>query len=202
MLAARGFADVVGIDLQAALIESNRQRMPNLRFEVAPLQEFDDQDRFDLISSVTVIQHNPFEHHHALAAKMRSLSRDGGHVILLENVRDRSSYTFPHRPQEWIELFAGAGFECAAVRPYDFSPALRAVLRARAAVNAVRRPSVVQEQTEPRRPAAPRSPSAANTALMVALRAAITVDRPLERLFASRPQGRNSIHCGFLFQAV
>jgi SAM-dependent methyltransferase len=204
MLAAGGFADVVGIDLQSALIESNRQRMPSLRFEVAALQEFDDRVGFDLISSVTVIQHNPFEHHQALAAKVRSLTRGGGHLILLENVRDRSSYTFPHPPRGWIELFGGAGFELVAARPYDFSPMLRAVLRAREAVNGLRRPAATaaQEQSEPLRPAAPRSPSAARAALMAALRVAVTVDRPVERFLARHPEGRSSIHCGFLFRAA
>jgi 2-polyprenyl-3-methyl-5-hydroxy-6-metoxy-1,4-benzoquinol methylase len=202
ILAARGFTDVLGIDLQTALIESNRRRMPELRFEVAALQEFNDPDGFDLISSVTVIQHNPFEHHQTLAAKMRSLTRDGGYLILLENIRDRSSYTFPHPAREWIELFRAAGFELVSVRPYDFSPALRAVLRARAAVNGVRGIAPPQKQSEPQRPAAPRSPSAAHAALMAALRLAITLDRPLERLFARRPDGRSSIHCGFLFRAA
>jgi SAM-dependent methyltransferase len=202
LLADQGFADVVGIDLQPALIEANRGRMPSLRFEVAALQEFEDPDGFDLISSVTVIQHNPFEHHVALAAKMRSLTRAGGHLILLENIRDRSSYTFPHPTEGWIDLFRGAGFELAAVRPYDFSPALRAVLRARAVVSGLRRALSPHEQSKPHRPAAPRSPSGGHRALMVALRAAVTVDRPLERLFARRHEGRSSIHCGFLFRAV
>jgi SAM-dependent methyltransferase len=200
ILAARGFAGVVGIDLQRALIESNRLRMPRLRFEVASLQEFEDRDGFDLISSVTVIQHNPYEHHAPLAEKMRSLTRDGGHVIMLENVRDRSSYMFAHATGEWIELFSDAGFELVTVRPYDFSPLLRTVLRARAALNTLRGGRSAQD--EPRRPAAPRSSSRRHDALMVALRAAIAVDSPLERFFARHPDGRTSIHCGFLFRAA
>jgi hypothetical protein len=38
--------------------------------------------------------------------------------------------------------------------------------------------------------------------LLAVLRAAVAVDRPLERLFAKHPAGRPSIHCGFLFRAV
>jgi SAM-dependent methyltransferase len=200
ILARAGFAEVVGIDLQAALIESDRQRMPELRFEVAALQEFEDREGFDLVSSVTVIQHNPFEHHHPLAAKMRSLTRDGGHVIMLENVRDRSSYMFAHPTEEWVALFSDAGFELVALRPYDFSPLLRAVLWTRGAVTRFRGRSPAKEN--PGRPGAPGSPSRAHDALMAALRAAIAVDAPLERFFARHPDGRSSIHCGFLFRAA
>jgi hypothetical protein len=151
---------------------------------------------------VTVIQHNPFEHHPALAAKIRSLTRDGGHVILLENVRDRSSYTFPHPPAEWIELFREAGLEKIAVRPYDFPPMLRAVLNARSAVGRRRPTEPAAPDLEQDRPAAPRGSSPAHAAMMLAVRAATTIDRPIERLLARRPNGRGSIHCGFLFRAV
>jgi SAM-dependent methyltransferase len=202
LLASRGFGEVVGIDLQPALIESIRTRMPKLRFEVAALQEFEDPDGFDLISSVTVVQHNPFEHHAPLAAKMRSLTREGGHLILLENVRDHSSYTFPHSLQGWIDLFGGAGFEVVAVRPYDFSPMLRTVLGARTALGRLRPSHPPGPSAEPPRPATPSSPSGARAALMAALRIAIRLDKPLEKLFASRPDGRSSIHCGFLFRAA
>jgi 2-polyprenyl-3-methyl-5-hydroxy-6-metoxy-1,4-benzoquinol methylase len=202
VLAARGYQDVVGIDLQPALIESNRRRMPALRFEQAALQEFHDPSGFDLISSVTVIQHNPLEHHAALVARMRSLVRDGGYVIMLENVRDHSTYTFPHPPEGWVELFRTAGFETLAVRPYDFSPMLRAVLRARAAVRRLKPPLPLDSSAEPPRPAAPASSSPARAAMLLALRAAISVDRPIEKLFARYPDGRSSIHCGFLFRAA
>jgi len=202
MLGARGFENIVGIDLQPVLIEADRARMPGFRFELVALQDFEDAEGFDLISSVTVIQHNPFEHHAALAAKMRSLVRDGGHVMLLENVRDRSSYTFPHPPEGWIELFRAADFEVIATRPYDFSPMLRAVLRARAAIGELKRARGRQAAPEPPRPAAPRPSSPAHAALMVALRAAVSVDKPIERLFARHPDGRTSIHCGFLFRAA
>ncbi len=198
---ARGFGDVTGIDLQAALIEANRRRMPELNFEQTALQDFEDPVGFDLISSVTVIQHNPFEHHPALASKIRSLTRDGGHLMLLENVRDRSSYTFPHPPGEWIELFHKAGFESVAVRPYDFSPMLRAVLNARSAVGTRKGPEP-EAAAEHDRPAAPRGSSPAHAAMMVALRAATAIDRPIERVLARRRGGRRSIHCGFLFRAV
>jgi hypothetical protein len=34
------------------------------------------------------------------------------------------------------------------------------------------------------------------------MRGAVRLDRPLERLLASRGAARGSIHCGFLFEAV
>jgi hypothetical protein len=37
---------------------------------------------------------------------------------------------------------------------------------------------------------------------MAALRVAVTVDRPVERFLARHPEGRSSIHCGFLFRAA
>lgn len=202
-LAARGVGDVVGIDLQQALIEQDRQRMPTMTFHHTSLQEFADPEPFDILSSVTVIQHNPYDHHADLAARMRSLLREGGHAVILENVRDTSAYTFPRSVDGWTRVFEGAGFATVAQRPYDFSPFLRAVLGARDAVqrsrsrndaNASTAPSTTVEQATQKR--------GSHGALMLALRAAVTLDRPVESVLARRPQGRTSIHCGFLFRAV
>jgi len=52
---------VVGIDIQPRLIETNRVRFPEIEFRYASIQEFQDPRPYDLASSVTVLQHLPFD---------------------------------------------------------------------------------------------------------------------------------------------
>jgi len=41
-------------------VDLNRARHPEIEFECVSVQEFEPEEPFDLISSVTVLQHNPF----------------------------------------------------------------------------------------------------------------------------------------------
>jgi SAM-dependent methyltransferase len=207
LLRERGY-DVVGIDLQEALIEADRERYPDMRFEVAPLQDFDDPDGFDLISSVTVIQHNPIAEQAAMARRIRELTRDRGHLVLLENVHEQSAYVFSRTVEGWSKLFADVGFRLVATRAYDFSPFLRAVLGARNRAKRLGRRGRAEGNGAPSELSAAAAAhglpgrSRGRRPLEIAMRGAVRLDRPLERLLASRGAARGSIHCGFLFEAV
>src|SRR5262245_470362 len=85
LLADRGW-DVTGIDLQPELIRRNRHRFPDLRFDLIAIQDFKADRRFDLVSSVTVIQHNPPEQQEEMVETIAGLLADGGSAIILESL--------------------------------------------------------------------------------------------------------------------
>jgi 2-polyprenyl-3-methyl-5-hydroxy-6-metoxy-1,4-benzoquinol methylase len=197
-LAAFGFA-VVGIDLQEELIQRNRRRFPELEFERSSVQDFRVEQPFALISSVTVIQHNPFEEQSRIVARLRALVRNGGHALVLENIRDQSDYVFARSIGEWQRLFEGAGFRLLRALPYDYSPCLRAVLACRNLLLGATGAGSSAAQPD----AGGRAREWMRQALAVAMRAAITIDRPLERRLSARPTRHlGAVHCGFLFEAA
>src|SRR5262249_24254271 len=93
LLKDRGF-NTVGIDLQPELVEQNRQRFSEIQFVRSSIQEYANESSFDLISSVTVLQHLPFEEQAIAVRKMRELTKRGAFVIALENIKDQGQHVF------------------------------------------------------------------------------------------------------------
>ncbi|HZD66185.1 MAG TPA: class I SAM-dependent methyltransferase [Acidimicrobiales bacterium] len=203
-LEGRGY-DVVGIDLQPALIHLNRQRHPQLRFEQVALQDFSDDRHYDLVSSVTVIQHNPFDQQVAMVRRIRSLLKPGGYALILENIRDQADYVFSHDVAGWVDLFRLEGFDVLARRPYDYSPCLRAItglghLVARSTGRSASRTG--DPQNPPRTTPLTAPERLLRRAQLTGLWAAAAVDRPVERLLSGRAGAAPAVHCGFLFRAA
>ncbi len=109
-----------GIDLQPELIESNRKRHPDLEFHKVAIQDFTSPVPFDLISSVTVIQHIPFEEHDRILSKIRELLKPRGYVLILENISYQMPNMFSYSREGWKDKFAQAGFECLAAKKFSF----------------------------------------------------------------------------------
>src|SRR5438552_1855518 len=124
LLMSEGYS-VVGIDLQPSLIESNSKRFPNIQFFRSSIQDFTWPEPFDLIVSVTVLQHLPHgEQLHAIRAIARLL-RPGGYMIALENIVDQDPHVFANTIIGWKERFAVEGLQSLASCRYDYNPALR-----------------------------------------------------------------------------
>lgn len=120
--------DVTGIDLQPSVIELNRRRFPRVRFECQPIQDFHDgaERGFDLITSITVLQHLPEAEQVRAVERIAAMVADEGHVLILENVSDRRRpHMFARLADGWVGLFRDAGLTMVARRSYDYSPALR-----------------------------------------------------------------------------
>src|SRR5688572_26487965 len=79
---------VVGVDLQPGLLERNRLEIAGVRFVYSTIQDFHDEP-FDLVNSVTVIQHNPHAEQQTIVRRLRALLRPGGHALIMENTVDR-----------------------------------------------------------------------------------------------------------------
>jgi SAM-dependent methyltransferase len=125
---ARAGYKPTGIDLQPALIESITERHPDFEAHVSAIQDFE-AEPFDLVSSVTVIQHIPVTEQVRAIERLAALTKPGGHALILENTHDHGIHVWAHGPEEWIAMFEAAGFKLLEQRRYDYSPGLRAVRR-------------------------------------------------------------------------
>jgi SAM-dependent methyltransferase len=201
LLAARGYA-VHGVDLQPALIDENRTRYPDMRFDCVPVQELVAEQPYDLITTVTVIQHLPADEQARAIGKIGALLQPGGHVIALENVADQGEHVFANSIDGWTRLFAGAGLSLVELRRYDYSPALRAS-------NRLMRAALPRGRTQaPAAPQAVPNGGAGRSALGAALRrvawgarhAAVAIDDRLEPILIRLNAPLPTVHCGFLFR--
>jgi SAM-dependent methyltransferase len=83
------------------------------------------QGRFDLIVSVTVLQHLPPEQQRSASTALARALRPGGYALLLENIRDRGPQVFCRSIEGWVGLFRGAGLSACSVVGYSFDLPLR-----------------------------------------------------------------------------
>lgn len=208
LLADRGYR-VTGIDLQPTLVADNRRRFPEIEFVQGLLQEFASAEPFDLVSSVTVLQHLPFTEQARAVARLRALTAPGGHAIVLENVRHQTPNHFSHTVAGWRSLFENAGFRTLTAETYNFSLALRLLGRFRAFLPASEQgaetdATVDSIVTRQRDGELRRSPFRAFLGLghRSLLRLAVTVDSRVEPLLVGRRPLFAPTNCGFLFQAL
>lgn len=115
----------VGIDLQPELIEINRRRYYDINFFCTSIQDYSPEETFDIISSVTVLIHIPFDEQVAVIQKLRKLLKTNGYAIVLENIRDQAPHVFSNTIKEWRAIFEEAGFRCVAIQRYDYNPLTR-----------------------------------------------------------------------------
>jgi len=196
-LAARGYA-VLGIDLQPTLVDRCRQRLPDHEFQCTPLQDLDTARRFDIATSVTVIQHAPVEAQEAMVERLGALVKPGGHALLLENVADQTPHVFARSIDGWTSLFERFGFRLERLHRYDYSPMNRSIdwLAGR-----------ISSRRSTMRPggagADPVQMGVARwgTPVRVARRLAVAVDYPVEAALLALDRPLPSTHCGFLFRA-
>ena len=208
VLARRGYR-VVGIEIQETLVRDNRRRFPEMEFFEAPLEEFRSTEPFHLVSSVTVLQHVPFDVQQPAIARLRELTVTGGHALVLENVRYQAPDHFSRSAADWTSLFRTAGFELVASRPYNYSPALRLCARLRALLPGApdnRRPvdrvdSVVAPPVAAQ-PAGSRFHRVLECGHRALLRSAVGIDSVVEPALMARKSPLAPTNFGFLFRAV
>jgi len=71
-------------------------------------------DSFDLVSTVTVIQHIPPAGQREAVQEMARVLRPGGHLLLLDLIRGTGPHIFPKSPNGWIEEARLAGLSVVA----------------------------------------------------------------------------------------
>jgi 2-polyprenyl-3-methyl-5-hydroxy-6-metoxy-1,4-benzoquinol methylase len=207
VLHERGFK-TTGVDLQADLIERNRTRFPDITFECVAIQDYKTDETFDLVSSVTVLQHMPFDEQRKALTTMRRILREGGHAIILENVLEQGAHVFANSIEQWTALFADAGFSVLSLRKYDYSPALRFRRRM---INLARSFRKRAQSPDPQSPdelfvssqGAVKSlvPHVRGSLTAASYAAAAGVDSFLEPWLIRAQPHLLSVHCGWLLRA-
>jgi hypothetical protein len=152
-----------------------------------------------------VLAHNPFAEQAVALRKLRSLLRDGGHVIALENISEQAAHVFSNPPDGWIGAFERAGFKLLAQRPYDYSPATRglAVMRRlgrRALLNGAA--GATPEGLMTSNGSSGGRLARWREANFVAQDLAARIDERIEPELVKRAPNMTAVHCGFLFEAV
>jgi 2-polyprenyl-3-methyl-5-hydroxy-6-metoxy-1,4-benzoquinol methylase len=205
---ADGGYETTGIDLQGKLIEDNRRRFPELEFHVIAVQEYETDSPLDLVSSVTVLQHIPFDEQKVVVRRLREMIKPGGHAIVLEHIVGQSPHVFSRTVAGWRAVFRDASFRCVATRRYNYSPTVRSYAAVRHRLkqphwtkkrDAQLRPEDLVARTPRRVDVGPsRVLGAADRAL---LRTAVAVDGAVEPHLITLQPHRFARDCGFLFRA-
>jgi trans-aconitate methyltransferase len=195
----------VGIDFSPTLIHAARRRNPNLAFHCTSIQDYVPEEPFDLVSSVEVLQHNPFEQQEVAARRIREALRDGGYLIVLEGVNENHPRqdAFFRTIDDWVEMFENAGFRKVAIRRYYYNMILTAVGWL---ASILRRPeeSSRDELLNPEELAIkemavnPKGGYVRNLVKRLVVRLDASVESVLVRANLALPH----YNCGFLFQAV
>jgi len=125
--AKRG-AKVTGVDISPEAINLVAAEMPQHAFVSADIATVDFPHRsFDVVNSVTVLQHMPDCKQRIVLNRISSWVRPGGYVVLLENVLAFDvPHVFPHRGEEWIERVEATGLRCIYRRGSNFEVLFRA----------------------------------------------------------------------------
>lgn len=87
------------------------------------------QSSFDMVSSITVLQHIPYGQQKRAIREIVASVKPGGWILIHENVRKYSnrgklqtSLTFPHSPSEWVQMFRDENCEVRFVERSPLMP--------------------------------------------------------------------------------
>jgi len=108
---ARRGAHVTGIDISEDAIRILRKQFPYHDFVCQDLRGLMLPSRlYDVVNSVTVIQHLTPDDQHAVLCAARQYLKENGYLVLLENVSDfRSPHVFAHTREGWEDVAGCAG---------------------------------------------------------------------------------------------
>lgn len=98
-------AKVIGIDISNEIIDRCRRNFPDSKFYVLPVEEINSElGLFDLIVSSTVLQHVPDENKQESFLRIANIIRPGGHLLIIENQRDKADHIHGVSLWKWQQL--------------------------------------------------------------------------------------------------
>jgi ubiquinone/menaquinone biosynthesis C-methylase UbiE len=111
--AARG-ALVTGVDISPEAIRILADELPQHCFITRDVTKVTLPDaRFDLVNSVTVLQHLPERKQRIALNQATRWLKPGGRLVLLENILAFDApHVFPHPTDEWIKMAEATGLRC------------------------------------------------------------------------------------------
>lgn len=211
-LASHGY-NTTGIDIQPEMIEMNIRRYLNIEFICTSIQEYNPDKHFDVISSVTVLQHIPFEEQEKLIQKIRKMLKVNSYAIVMENIHDQGPHVFSNTIHEWRTKFETVGFRTMAIQRYDYSPFIRFYNSLAHKITPVsirfssRRTKILSPEdlvdSYANESSVPRQEVSQWLKLHQAiLKVCVRVDSVVEPLLVHSNIPFPTVHCGFLFKAV
>lgn len=115
-----GFA-AIGIDATQHMLQRANEIGTHSPLVVASAQNLPFKDAaFDLISSVTVVQHVVPIDQPKILREMARVLRPGGRILLLELIRGAGPHIFPRSPANWRHLAEGAGLTLEHFQSQEF----------------------------------------------------------------------------------
>lgn len=103
-------AEYIGVDISPEMVKIAKKNNPTGNFYVIDGECLPFPDNcFDLVFSVTVLQHIPYNKKEKIIQEMCRITKKGGYIIIIEDIcfkkQDKSFNLFPLSPDEWIAAF-------------------------------------------------------------------------------------------------
>lgn len=115
----------MGIDLQESLINSNNKRIPGIVFIHGNFIGFNIPEKFEMIFSITVLQHIPPENISQALFWIREHLDYTDRFIMLENISFNSDTVFSYSIDDWTSLCQIHGLRLCKIIAYDHSFCLK-----------------------------------------------------------------------------
>lgn len=114
---------VVAIDLQKETLMKNKHLIPNCLFLNMDTTKLGFKScTFDLISSITVIQHIPYNEQIFALDEIQRVVKKEGYLLMIENIRHIDSHVFGRGYKEWKSLLEDRGFELISLYGCGYAP--------------------------------------------------------------------------------
>ncbi|MCZ2845469.1 MAG: class I SAM-dependent methyltransferase [Candidatus Bathyarchaeota archaeon] len=128
-------AKYFGVDISSEMIRIAKRKVPEGDFSITNGQKLDfPEGLFDLVFSVTVLHHIPYNKQEKMVQEMRRVTKKNGYMIIVEDICLASSHfarlknfdtkrafnTFPLFLSEWVAIFAKYDCKCVKIAKHKF----------------------------------------------------------------------------------
>ena len=182
---------VVGIDIESQRLRLARRLNPGVQFLEMPMHDlaFPDES-FDIVNSVTVLQHVDHETKRAAIAEFNRVLRPGGRVVLFEltSVSDDAPHVYPWEQSTWEAEFSNQGLRVRRTTGNQYTPILRLLKSAYTLTHGSKSRTGIDSM---------KSGTPETRRLLLALRLAVLASYPVEEVVRFLPKRFGQI-TGFL----
>jgi ubiquinone/menaquinone biosynthesis C-methylase UbiE len=188
---------VTAIDSNKEMIERNTKLFPQINSKEMLVTHLDFEDSyFDLVTSVTVLHHIPYEMQKEVIKEIARVTKNGRHILILESINTNSILPtmFANAPARWTELFEENGCKKLASVGHEYIPLISAANR----LSHLYRHSIKHEKSTSAREhhtASPRLFRVAETGI-------ILMSYPVEIFCQQIVPNRFAQQAGILFQKI
>lgn len=120
---------VTAIDSNERIIERNKRLFPEIDFRNMLITALGFEDNhFDLVTSVTVLHHIPYEKQKEAIREITRVTKQGKYILILESINTNSALPtmFANSPARWTELFGENGCKKLASVGHEYIPLISA----------------------------------------------------------------------------